>query len=373
MQKPKPRVPETGNLRVERMEPLVAPHVLAEELPVPRVVAASVLTGRSAVQAILAGRDPRLLMVVGPCSIHDPAAAMEYARRLAVLRDRVSASVELIMRVYFEKPRTTIGWKGLINDPHLNGTRDMGTGLRIARRLLLDVMALGLPVGTEMVGPVMPQYIADLVTWTAIGARTAESQTHREMASGLSMPVGFKNSTDGNLQVALDGMHAASTPHSFLGLDMEGRVAIVQTTGNPDRHLVLRGGGGRTNYDAESVERAVVMLRGSRLPDRVMVDCSHGNSNKDYTRQAAVLREVLAQLAAGSPHIMGLMLESHLHAGHQKLGDDPGALKYGVSITDACIDWNTTESLIEEAAEVMRGVVARDPRPETKRAASGKK
>jgi 3-deoxy-7-phosphoheptulonate synthase len=366
-----PLVPETSNLRVERMEPLVAPRLLAEELPVPRTVAEAVLRDRAVLQAILAGRDPRLLMVVGPCSIHDPVAALEYAACLAGLRARVSDAIELVMRVYFEKPRTTVGWKGLINDPHLDGSRDMQTGVRIARRLLLDITALGLPAATEMVGPVMPQYISDLVAWTAIGARTVESQTHREMASGLSMPVGFKNGTDGNLQIALDGMQAAGTPHSFLGLDMEGRVAIVHTTGNPDRHLVLRGGGGRTNYDAESVARAAAMLRHAGLPDRVMVDCSHGNSSKDHTRQGVVLRDVLKQLAEGSREIMGVMLESHLHAGSQKLGPDPSALAYGVSITDACLDWDTTQGLVEEAAETMRVRIAREERGRRRPAIGG--
>jgi 3-deoxy-7-phosphoheptulonate synthase len=301
-------------------------------------------------------------MVVGPCSIHNPKAAMEYAGRLVALRETVADAVELIMRVYFEKPRTTVGWKGLISDPHLDGSQDMETGLRLARRLLVDINALGLPAATEMVGPVVPQYIADLVAWTAIGARTVESQTHREMASGLSMPVGFKNGTDGNLQVALDAMHAASTPHSFLGLDDEGRAAIVHTAGNPDRHLVLRGGGGRTNYDAASVEQAVASLRQRGEPERVLIDCSHGNSRKDHTRQEEVLRDVLGQLAGGSRQVMGVMLESHLHAGQQRLGSDPAALRYGVSITDACIDWQTTERLVVEAADGVRALAKGAPR-----------
>jgi 3-deoxy-7-phosphoheptulonate synthase len=259
----------------------------------------------------------------------------------------------IIMRVYFEKPRTTVGWKGLINDPHLDGSRDMETGLRIARRILLGVNELGLPAATEMLGPVVPQYVADLVSWTAIGARTVESQTHREMASGLSMPVGFKNSTDGNLAVALDGMQATDSPHSFLGMDDDGRPAIVHTTGNPDRHLVLRGGGGQTNFDAESVARAAAMCAARNLPPRVMVDCSHGNSSKDYTRQGAVLRDVVGQAAGGSPHIMGLMLESHIHAGNQPLVDND-RLRYGVSITDACLDWPSTAELLLEADATLR-------------------
>jgi 3-deoxy-7-phosphoheptulonate synthase len=353
-----PFVPETSNLHVAGISPLVGPAALRAEIPVPRAVAETVLGGRQEVRDILFGKDSRLLVVVGPCSIHDPAAALEYAGRLAALRRRLSGALCIIMRVYFEKPRTTVGWKGLISDPHLDGSRDMETGLRIARRLLVDINALGLPAATEMVGPVVPQYIADLVTWTAIGARTAESQTHREMASGLSMPVGFKNTTDGNLQIALDAMQATVTPHSFLGVDDEGRTAIVHTTGNSDRHLVLRGGAGKTNYDAGSVAQAVELLRRSGQPDRLMVDCSHGNSNKDYTRQSSVLRDVIQQMQAGSSRIMGVMLESHLVAGNQRLEGDPARLRYGVSITDACIDWETTEALLEEAAAALRGRVA---------------
>jgi 3-deoxy-7-phosphoheptulonate synthase len=352
----KPIVPETSNVHVTRFEPLVAPRELLAELPITRRVADTVVAGREAIRQVLAGGDRRLLVILGPCSIHDPAAALEYARRLAGLRAELADVLELVMRVYFEKPRTTVGWKGLISDPHLDGTRDMATGLRIARQLLLQINDLGLPAATELLGPVVPQYIADLVSWTAIGARTAESQTHREMASGLSMPVGFKNTTDGNLQVALDGMHAAGTPHTFLGMDDDGRSAIVHTTGNPDRHLVLRGGGSRTNYDAVSVTEAAALCAGRDLPARVMVDCSHGNSYKDHTRQPAVFREVLAQVAAGSPHIMAAMLESHLHEGSQRLAHGTEGLTYGVSITDACIDWETTEATLREGAERLRAV-----------------
>ncbi len=350
----KPIVPETSNVHVTRFEPLEAPRELLAALPITRRVATTVLEGRHAVRRILAGDDPRLLVVVGPCSIHDPLAALEYARRLAGLRDAVADTLCLVMRVYFEKPRTTVGWKGLINDPHLDGTRDMMLGLRIARRLLLDVNELGLPAATELLGPVVPQYIADLVSWTAIGARTAESQTHREMASGLSMPVGFKNTTDGNLQVALDAMQAAGTPHTFLGMDDDGRGAIVHTTGNPERHLVLRGGGGRTNYDAASVAEAAALCRSRDLPSRVMVDCSHGNSNKDHTRQRLVFSDLLAQMSAGSPHIMGAMIESHLRGGNQKLGQGAAGLAYGVSITDACLDWESTEQLLVEGDAMLR-------------------
>jgi 3-deoxy-7-phosphoheptulonate synthase len=330
---------------------------MLEELPVPRATAETVVEGRRAVRAILAGEDPRLLVVVGPCSIHDSAAALEYAGRLAALRGEVEDALCLIMRVYFEKPRTTVGWKGLINDPHLDGSRDLETGLRLARRILLEVNGLGLPAATEMLGVVIPQYIADLVSWTAIGARTAESQTHREMASGLSMPVGFKNTTDGNLQIALDGLVSSATPHSFVGLDDDGRVAIVQTSGNPDRHLVLRGGTGKPNYDTGSIHRAVDLLRLHGQNTRLMVDCSHGNSMKDHRKQADALREVLAQIGAGERAIMGVMMESHLHGGNQRLEGDPAKLRYGVSITDACIDWETTVELIREAAVTMRRAI----------------
>ena len=346
--------PPTSNLRIERLDPLVSPQAIRDELPMPRGVAEVVLRSRHEVQAVLAGDDPRLMMVVGPCSIHDIDAAVDYARRLASLREELNDSLVILMRVYFEKPRTTVGWKGLINDPHLDGTRDMETGLRLARKLLLEVNQLGLPVATEMLGPVVPQYVADLVSWTAIGARTVQSQTHREMASGLSMPVGFKNATDGSLQPALDGMLAAGTPHAFLGMDDDGRSAIFHTTGNLDRHLVLRGGGGHSNYDAASVTQAAALCAAQGLPSRVMVDCSHGNSNKDHTRQPAVLREVVEQVAGGSRSIMGAMLESHLHAGNQRLGHGKEGLRYGVSITDACIDWPTTESALRESYAALQ-------------------
>jgi 3-deoxy-7-phosphoheptulonate synthase len=350
----RPLVPVTSNIHVTRFEPLLAPRALLAELPLTRRAARTVVEGRDEIRAILAGSDGRMLVVVGPCSIHDPAAALEYASRLARLRTELAGTLAIVMRVYFEKPRTTVGWKGLINDPHLDGTRDMSTGLRLARRLLLEVNDLGLPAATELLGPVIPQYVADLVAWTAIGARTVESQTHREMASGLSMPVGFKNSTDGNLTVALDGMLAAATPHTFLGMDDEGRSAIVHTSGNPDRHLVLRGGGGRTNYDVASVRQAAEMLAARGLPARLMVDCSHGNSGKDPNRQPAVLREVLDQVAGGSGPIMGVMLESHLHGGSQKLEGSAAGLRYGVSITDGCIDWATTETILREAHQGLR-------------------
>ncbi|MEO8032401.1 MAG: 3-deoxy-7-phosphoheptulonate synthase [Gemmatimonadota bacterium] len=347
-------VPETRNLHVTRFEPLVTPGELLAELPSPPDITRAVAQARGDVRAISQGTDSRLLVVVGPCSIHDPAAALEYARKLATLRQRTAETLYIVMRVYFEKPRTNIGWKGLINDPRLDGSRDMAAGLRVARRLLLEINALELPIATELLGPVVAQYIADQVAWTAIGARTVESQTHREMASGLSMPVGFKNGTDGGLQVALDGMIAAGGPHTFLGLDETGRVAVVHTSGNPDRHLVLRGGGGRTNYDRASVRGATELLGRAGLIPRLMVDCSHGNSAKDHTRQGPVLMDVIGQLVAGSSGVLGVMLESHLNAGSQPLESGDAGLHYGVSITDACIDWSTTESLLLEADQRLR-------------------
>ncbi len=368
MSDPKQFVPPTSNLHVAATIPLAPPQALKQDLPVSRSIAETVLAARATVRDIIDGKDPRLLAIVGPCSIHDPDAALEYASRLAVLREETLDVLYILMRVYFEKPRTSVGWKGLINDPHLDGSRDMETGLRIARRLLLEINALRLPAATEMLGPVVPQYTADLVSWSAVGARTAESQTHREIASGLSMPVGFKNGTDGNLQVALDGMHTAATPHSFLGIDEDGRPAIFQTTGNPDRHLVLRGGNGKTNYQAEFIEQAAVMLRRAGLPARIMVDCSHGNSGKDHTRQPGVLKDVVGQIRDGSQHILGFMLESHLFPGHQRLEEDPRKLQYGVSITDACLDWPTTEKILLEAAQECRSATGHFGR---KQASSG--
>jgi 3-deoxy-7-phosphoheptulonate synthase len=344
----------TNNVHVLDTQPLVSPDALKDDLPITERAAEVVYRAREEVRAVIAGRDPRPLVVVGPCSIHDPKAAIEYAERLMALRRRVSDDLLIVMRVYFEKPRTTVGWKGLINDPHLNGSHDIAAGLRVGRRLLLDIAALGLPAATEMLDPISPQYLADLVSWTAIGARTTESQTHREMASGLSMPVGYKNGTDGSLTVAVNALIAASRPHSFLGIDGGGRVAIVRTKGNPDGHVVLRGGGGRPNFSREDVERAAAALHRAGVTPRVMVDCSHDNSGKDFRKQPAVVADIADQIAFGSKHVLGVMIESNLVEGRQDFEIGDGALVYGQSITDACIDMGTTEQLVLNLARATR-------------------
>jgi len=313
----------------------------------------TVVEGREAVKRILRGEDSRLLVIVGPCSIHDEKAALEYAGRLRELSQQVADRLYVVMRVYFEKPRTTIGWKGLIYDPHLNGTFDIQAGLTAARRILLKVNEMGLPAATEMLDPITPQYTADLVTWASIGARTTESQTHRQMASGLSMPVGYKNATDGNLQIAMDAMQAAGHPHSFLGIDANGQTCVIQTKGNPWGHLILRGGRSGPNFAAEMVQTATDQLTAGKLPPRLMVDCSHANSEKDHRRQAFVWRDVVAQRVAGNQHVIGLMLESNIAEGSQKLTDDLSQLKYGVSVTDACLGWDETKELLLHAHAAM--------------------
>ena len=334
------------DLHVRGTERLITPRALKDKLPIDDAAARVVAAGRAAVEAILAGRDPRLLAIVGPCSIHDPEAALDYARRLARVRADVGDRFEVVMRVYFEKPRTTIGWKGLINDPHLDGSYDIETGLHLARRMLLDVAALGLPAATEFLDPIVPQYLADLVTWAAVGARTTESQTHREMASGLSMPVGFKNGTDGGLEVALDAMQAARSAHSFLGIDEDGSTSIVRTSGNPLGHLVLRGGRARSNYDADSIAGALAQLEKRGLPPVLLVDASHANSGKVPARQEDVWRSVVEQRRGGTAGLIGLMLESNLEEGNQPFPQPRGDLRYGVSITDACLGWSDTERLL---------------------------
>jgi 3-deoxy-7-phosphoheptulonate synthase len=336
----------TQDLRVSTFVRLSPPRAVKAALPMTETSNATVVAGRERVAAILRGEDPRLLVVVGPCSIHDPASAREYAGRLAALRDRLADRIEVVMRVYFEKPRTSVGWKGLINDPHLDGSQDIETGLALARRLLLDITALGLPAATEFLDPIVPQYIDDLVSWAAIGARTTESQTHREMASGLSMPVGFKNSTDGGLQVAVDAMRAAMTPHSFLGIDPDGFTSIVRTVGNPTAHVVLRGGAARTNYDATSIRETEQMLAAAGLPAAIMVDCSHANSGRRPARQEDAWRSVLEQRLSGTRSLIGMMVESHLREGSQPFPRPVEALVYGVSITDPCMGWDDTERLL---------------------------
>jgi 3-deoxy-7-phosphoheptulonate synthase len=338
----------TQDLHIRGTVPLIAPALLKQKLPITEEAASTVIEGREKLISTLEGKEERLLVMIGPCSIHNVESAYEYAEKLKKLSDDVADRLFIVMRVYFEKPRTTVGWKGLINDPHLNDTFDIGHGLELARKLLLDINDLGLPAATELLEPVTPQYIADLITLTAIGARTTESPTHRQMASGLSMPVGYKNGTDGELQIAMDAMIAAQNPHSFLGIDPDGNTCIVNTTGNPYGHLILRGGRSGSNFDEGSVNAAIERLESRGLSPRLMVDCSHANSNKDYRKQSIAWNDVVAQRAAGNRNIIGLMVESNLNAGNQKLGD-PEHLKYGVSITDACIDWDETEKLIREA------------------------
>ncbi len=336
------------NLRVRGVTRLITPTQIKEQLPASPAQVETVLKGREQSRAILRGEDDRLLVVCGPCSIHDPEAALEYARKLAALSREVSDKYFVVMRVYFEKPRTTVGWKGLINDPLMNDSCDMAHGIALARKILLDIADLGLAAGTEFLDPIIPQYLADLMSWAAIGARTTESQTHREMASGLSMPVGFKNGTDGSVQVAIDAMKSSRTPHSFLGIDQDGSTSIVKTTGNPDSHVVLRGGRDGANYEANHVAAACEALRKNSLHPAVMVDCSHANSGKDPARQPLVWKSILEQRASGRREIIGAMLESNLLAGAQPLGTDPAALQYGVSITDACMSWEMTEEMLRK-------------------------
>ncbi|NET32907.1 MAG: 3-deoxy-7-phosphoheptulonate synthase [Cyanothece sp. SIO1E1] len=353
MFKVSPLLCKTNDLHVIETRPLVTPEAIKDELPITESVASLVSGTREHIRAILRGDDPRLLVVVGPCSIHDVKAAYEYGERLSSLRQELSSQLEIIMRVYFEKPRTTGGWKGLINDPHLNGSYDINSGLYLARKLLLDLAYLGLPAATELLDPITPQYIADIIAWTAIGARTTESQTHREMASGLSMPVGFKNGTDGSFQSAINAMLSAGQPHRFLGINAQGLASIVTTIGNPDSHLVLRGGKHGPNYDTANVDKAVKEMTHHGLTPRLMVDCSHGNSSKDYTRQPAVLRDIADQLVAGQHNVMGVMIESHLKAGNQSIPTNLKQLTYGQSITDSCVDFDTTAEMLRTLASAV--------------------
>ncbi len=347
------------NVNVVAKTDLPTPAEVKASLPASAAIEKRIVEYRHTLQAILDNRDPRLFVVVGPCSIHDVAAAHDYANRLKRLADELSDTLFIIMRVYFEKPRTTVGWKGLINDPDMDDSFHVEKGIHIARELLLHLSELGLPAATEALDPIMPQYIGDLITWTAIGARTTESQTHREMSSGLSTPVGFKNSTDGSLEVAINALESAGQPHHFLGINQEGQTAVFRTRGNSYGHVVLRGGHGRTNYDSVSVALCEQALGKAQLPERIVIDCSHANSNKDHNLQPLVARDCIEQIVAGNHSIMGLMLESNLHAGNQSLGDDPSKLDYGVSITDACIDWETTEQTLRQAAKLLRPIVSR--------------
>jgi len=338
------------DLHVQDLVPLVAPKELKNKLPPTKEANETVVSAREAIRKILLKQDKRLLIIAGPCSVHDEIATLEYAEKLNDLRKRVEDKLFVIMRVYFEKPRTTVGWKGLINDPFLNGTHDIVEGLTKARRLLLKINAMGLSAGTEFLDPITPQYIAGLISWVAVGARTTESQTHREMASGLSMPVGFKNSTDGSLTAALNALEAARVRQSFLGIDQDGYTCVVKTTGNPWCHVVLRGGR-RPNYDPVSIQETLSSLRERHLPEAIVVDCSHDNSGKKHQGQPFVLNSVIEQRLDGTDSLVGLMIESNLFEGNQKLCKDPSALEYGVSVTDECMSWETTEQLILTAKE----------------------
>ncbi len=339
--------------RIEGVTALATPALMLREQPLAEASAELVLNGRSAVADILDRVDDRMLVVVGPCSVHDADAALTYARQLSARSLELAEDLFVVMRVYFEKPRTTTGWKGMINDPHLDDSGDVNEGLRVARKLLLEVLELGLPVGCEFLDPITPQYIADAVTWGAIGARTTESQIHRQLASGLSMPVGFKNRTDGNVAVAVDAVRAAAVPHAFAGIDVIGTPAILRTRGNPDCHLILRGGRNAPNYSADAVADALSQLRAVGLPERVVLDASHDNSGKDHDRQPAVIADIAAQISAGNEALVGVMLESFLVAGRQDLVEG-SAPTYGQSITDACMSWETTVAVLDELAAAVR-------------------
>ena len=345
------------DVNVESTEPLISPVGLVEELPLTADVEAVVLEGRRQIQAVLRGDDPRFMVITGPCSIHDEVAGVEYAERLKELQEELSDRILFVMRVYFEKPRTTVGWKGMIYDPYLNDSFDIGEGLRRARRLLLKVGEMGIYTATEFLDPIVPQYLAGLVSWAAIGARTTESQTHRQMASGLSMPVGFKNGTDGDAQIAVDAMISAQSPHAFLGIDHFGQTCIVHTNGNPYGHLVLRGGRSGPNFGADAISAAQAQLNKAGVLSQVLVDCSHGNSNKDHTLQNIALNSIIEQRVAGNTDIIGCMLESNLNSGSQSINGSLDELAYGVSVTDACIGWDETEELLRDAYAKLADVV----------------
>ncbi len=344
---------QTDDLRIENLRPLLPPAILMEEYPLGERSSRTVAQAREEVSRIVRGEDDRLLVVAGPCSIHDPVAALEYAKRLSKVADERRGDLLIVMRVYFEKPRTIVGWKGLINDPHLDGSFSINEGLRLARRLLLELAERGMPAGCEFLDPITPQFLADLVSWGAIGARTSESQVHRELASGLSMPVGFKNGTSGSIQLAIDAIRSAAHPHHFLSVTKQGLAAIVATKGNGDCHMILRGGSAGPNYDAKSLAEVGAALGKAGLPGRVMIDCSHGNSGKSHERQAEVAREIAGQIGEGNASIVGVMLESFLEDGNQKV--EPEAdLVFGQSITDACMSWERTAPIFDAFSEAVQ-------------------
>lgn len=345
---------QTEDLRIKAISPLISPAVLSYYLPITDQAADTVTQARKDAEAILLGEDDRVLVVVGPCSIHDPSAAIEYAERLKALADRYKDDLVIIMRVYFEKPRTTVGWKGLINDPHLDGSFDINRGLRVARELLIELNTMGMPAATEFLDAISPQYVADLISWGAIGARTTESQIHRELASGLSMPIGFKNGTGGSIQIALDAIQAAQGSHHFLSVTKQGVSAIVTTTGNNAGHVILRGSSEGPNYSKEHVDACADRLKAKGLPEQLMVDASHGNSKKDYRNQPAVIADFCEQISNGSKATASVMIESNLIEGAQKLTDDPSKLVYGQSVTDQCIGWQSTEEVIEELSKAVK-------------------
>ena len=346
------------DINVLSEETLITPEQLKARLPMSDAALKTVSDARRTIKKILSREDKRLFLVVGPCSIHDVDAAIDYAAKLKVLAEEVSDTLFLVMRVYFEKPRTTVGWKGFINDPNLDDSFNISEGLQAARKLLIDLSEMGVPTSTEALDPISPQFLQDIISWSAIGARTTESQTHREMASGLSSSVGFKNGTDGGLEVAINAMQSVSAPHRFLGINHQGEVAVIHTRGNAHAHIVLRGGGGKTNFDADSVAACEERLLNADLPANIMIDCSHANSSKDHERQKLVMEDVADQIAQGNNSIIGFMVESHINSGNQKVPSDLSDLKYGVSITDACVDWETTEEMIRGLRNSIKEVIA---------------
>lgn len=353
---------KVDDLNVLSEETLITPSQLKLDVPASENALATVSNARLAMKKILNREDPRLFLIVGPCSIHDVDAAMEYAEKLKKLSEEVSDSLLLVMRVYFEKPRTTVGWKGLINDPHLNGSFNIEEGLHLGRKLLIDLAEMGIPTSTEALDPISPQYLQDMISWSAIGARTTESQTHREMASGLSSAIGFKNGTDGNLTVAINSLQSVSQPHRFLGINHEGEVSLIHTRGNKHAHIVLRGGGGKTNFDSVNVSTCEQQLLKANIQANIMIDCSHENSSKDHERQPLVMEDAANQIAQGNRSIVGFMVESNLAAGNQKMTKDKSDLKYGVSITDACVDWETTETMIRSLRNKVKEILpSREP------------